>query len=279
MEKMKSAAQFSDRVKRFKKKWPKVQSNCFFVPSEITDMTERDRLYVQEYEEALVILVKEYYYARIYYYMKEQAQLPALEKSDFPMILDTVFRGEEEKALEKCGVSVWLENGFIPYKRYRRMECLKESFCPPDDQQEKQSEYPIVSLTEQDYPQVAALWESSLDIYSTLLPDRTEYAQYCEKGQVIGVRLKDGSVGAVIMVIPKGRTGFMQHLVVSPKLRGLGMGRTLFCEATEYLFVQCGADKVNFWVDEENAHAIKIYQKMGYIYDGIVSRQFLLSGR
>ncbi len=276
---MESAAQFAGRVKQFKKKWPKVQSNCFFVPSEIADMTERGKLYLQEYDEALVILVKEHYYARVYYYMREKAQLPILEKTECPVILDTVFRGEEEKALEKCGISVWLENGFMPYKRYRRMECLKESFCAPEDQQEKLNEYPIVPLTAGDYSQVAELWESSLDIYSTLLPGQAEYTEYCDKGQVIGVRLKDGSAGAVIMVIPKGRTGFMQHLVVSPKLRGLGMGRTLFCQATEYLFMKCNADKVNFWVDEANAHAIKIYQKMGYNYDGIVSRQFLLGGR
>lgn len=279
MEKIESAAQFTERVKQFKKKWPKPLSNCFFVPAEIADMAEREKLYLQEQEEALVILVKEHYYSRIYYYMKEAAQLQEIEDFASPVILDTVFRGEEEKALEKCGISVWCENGFAPYKRYRRMECRKECFCPPSDQQEKLEAYPIVRLKAEDYPQVAALWESSLDIYSTLLPDQAEYAEYCEKGQVIGVRLKDGTAGAVIMVIPKGRTGFMQHLVVSPKLRGLGMGRTLFCGATEYLLTACSMDKVNFWVDEENIHAIKIYEKMGYVYDGIVSRQFLLGER
>ena len=91
------------------------------------------------------------------------------------------------------------------------------------------------------------------------------------------MRLPDGTAGAVIMVIPKGKTGFMQHLVVSTKLRGLGMGRTLFCGATEYLLTKGGADESKFsgW-SEENIHAIAIYQKMGYIYDGVISRQFLL---
>lgn len=192
------------------------------------------------------------------------------------MILDTVFRGDETAALEKCGVSCWCAHGFVPYKRYRRMECQGEHFLPPEDQQSKLAEYPIVQMKAKDYPAVAALWESSLDIYSTLLPGAEEFAQYCEKQQVIGVRMPDGTAGAVIMVIPKGKTGFMQHLVVSPRLRGLGMGRTLFCGATEYLLTEGGAEKVNFWVDEENIHAIAIYQKMGYIYDGIISRQFLL---
>ncbi|WP_417091875.1 GNAT family N-acetyltransferase [Marvinbryantia sp.] len=276
MEKVASAALFGERVKAFKKKNRPVVTNCFFVPAEVEDMIRREKLYVEEAEEALCIQVREAYYSRLYYYMKEGAQLPALSGWMRPVILDTVFRGDEEAALAKCKVSRWCAHGFAEYKRYRRMECAKENFLPPADQRAKLAEYPIVPLKPQDYPEVAALWKSSLDIYSTLLPQEAEFAEYCEEQQVIGVRLPDGTAGAVIMVIPKGKTGFMQHLVVSTKLRGLGMGRTLFCGATEYLLTKGGADKVNFWVDEENIHAIAIYQKMGYIYDGVISRQFLL---
>jgi RimJ/RimL family protein N-acetyltransferase len=34
--------------------------------------------------------------------------------------------------------------------------------------------------------------------------------------------------------------------------------------------------KVNFWVDEENTHAIGIYERVGFVYDGTISRQFKL---
>lgn len=276
MEKITSAALFGERVKAFKKKNRPVVTNCFFVPAEVEDMVCRGKLYAEENEEAFCIQVREAYYSRLYYYIKEGAQLPALSGWKQPVILDTVFRGDEETALAKCGVPHWCANGFAAYKRYRRMECAKERFRAPSDQQTKLAEYPIVQLKREDYPAVAALWESSLDIYSTLLPGAEEFAEYCEKHQVIGMRLPDGTAGAVIMVLPRGRIGFMQHLVVSPRLRGLGMGRTLFCGATEYLLTEGGAEKVNFWVDEENVHAIAIYQKMGYLYDGIISRQFLL---
>ena len=276
MEKMTSAELFGGRVREFKKKKRPVVTNCFFVPSEVEDMVRQEKLYVEETEGALCIQVRETYYSRLYYYMRADAELPALSDWKQPVILDTVFRGDETAALEKCGVSRWCAHGFAPYKRYRRMECAKEDFCPPADQTEKLAAYPIVPLAPEDYPAVAALWESSLDIYSTLLPGAAEFAGYCEKKQVIGMRLPDGTAGAVIMALPKGKTGFMQHLVVSSGFRGLGMGRTLFCGATEYLLTEGGASKVNFWVDEENKHAIAIYQKMGYIYDGIISRQFLL---
>ncbi|MDO4337328.1 MAG: GNAT family N-acetyltransferase [Eubacteriales bacterium] len=275
MERIESARQFGSLVKGFKKNNRPVQSNCFFVPGEVDDMAKRGALYWECSGEGLYFLVKEAECCRLYYYLKS-GSMPVIGKQGQTVILDYVFKGNEEEALARAGCGVWQKRGFRPYKRYRRMECLRERFCPPPDQRQKQDAYPVEEMKPEDYPAVEALWKSSLDVYSTLLPEETEFAGYCQKGQVIGMRLADGTPGAVIMQIPKGHVCFLQHLVVSPAFRGLGMGRTLFCAANEAAFGQRGASKVNFWVDEANEHAISIYQKMGFVYDGTISSQFKL---
>jgi ribosomal protein S18 acetylase RimI-like enzyme len=241
----------------------------------VEEMAGHNKLFLEETSEGLYFFIKEEACSRLYYYLRQDAK-PLVKRQELPVILEYVLRGEESAALDKAGCSKWLEQGFYPYKRYRRMECLRENFIPPIDQQSKLKEYPITEMTRADYPVVAPLWRTGLEASSTFLPDEEEFTRACEAGQVLGIRLPDGEPAAVQLVVTKGRTGFMQHLIVNPKLRGQGLGRTLCSGSTSYLMEKRNCAKVNFWVDEENTHAIGIYERVGFVYDGTISRQFKL---
>ncbi len=273
MERVKSYQEFGDKVKAFRKK-ARTESNCYFLPKEVRKMTEKGTLYLEESEDCLLFLVRETNCYRLYYYLREGGT-PVTEKKDMPVFLDFVYKKETEEK-EKFLISLWKKQGFQVYKKYRRMECLGENFVSPVDQAEMQKKYPIQNLGPENYEECIALWKTCLDEYSTILPDREEFTYACEKGQIMGVILPDGSVGAVDRGIFKGRTAFMQHLSVSPSLRGIGMGRTLCYASIAVMFTDRGAEKVNFWVDEKNTHAIGIYERMGFTYDGKVSGQLKL---
>ncbi|MDO4275484.1 MAG: GNAT family N-acetyltransferase [Eubacteriales bacterium] len=280
MDRVRSSAQFASLVKEYKREHGRVQSNCFFLPSEVEEMCRKEKLFVQETKEGLYFFVVEEECSRMYYYI-EKSQAPSIELNKYdilkmPVILDYVFKEEEGEALKKAGSSKWLEKGFRPYKRYRRMECTREQFNAPDDYIKSREKFRIVKMKPKDYKAVAMLWRSGLDVYSTFLQEREEYEESCEKGEIIGVSMEDGTPGAVNMAIKKGRTAFLQHLAVSPGLRGIGMGKALFCATMDFVLNQYGADKANFWVDEENFRAVGMYRKVGFINDGMVSRQFIL---
>lgn len=270
MEKVESYQAFGKKVKEFRKNG-KIQSNCYFLPDEVRKMTEKGTLYLEESEECLLFFVKETNCYRLYYYLREGG-IPELEKKDLPVFLDFVYRNEAEER-EDSLIALWEKQGFLVYKKYRRMECLAENFISPSDKEEMQKKYPLEKLKPENYEECIALWKRCLDEYSTILPDKEEFTHACEKGQIMGVILPDGSVGAVNRGIFKGRTAFMQHLSVSPALRGIGMGRTLSFASIAMMFTDLGAEKVNFWVDEKNGHAIEIYERMGFTYDGMVSGQ------
>lgn len=274
MEKVESYQEFRDKVKAFKKK-SKVQSNCYFLPDEVRKMTEKGRLYLEESEDSLLFFVRETNCYRLYYYLREGGT-PELEKKDLPVFLDFVYRRETEEE-EKALIQLWEEQGFQAYKYYRRMECVKEKFVVPPNQVEMQKKYPLQSLKPENYEACIALWTSCLDEYSTILPDKEAFTCACEKGQIMGVFLPDGRVGGVIMGIFKGRTAFMQHLSLNSGFRGIGMGRTLWGASLTVMFMDYGAEKVNFWVDEKNTHAIEIYERTGFYYDGMVSQQLMLN--
>lgn len=278
MYKIVSVGQFASLVKSFKKNHVSLQSNCFFLPSEVEEMTGKGKLFAEETREGIYFFVVEEECSRMYYYI-EKSQTPSIkpEKYDIlkkPVILDFVFKGEA--GLNKAGSGKWLDKGFRPYKQYRRMECTRENFNPPDDYVQSINKFQIVKINPDDYGAVAVLWRSGLDVYSTFLQERREFEESCKKGEILGMRLKDGTPGAVAMAIKRGRTAFLQHLAVSPELRGRGMGKALFCYIVYYVLNHYGVDKANFWVDEDNSRAIGMYRKAGFTDDGMISRQFIL---
>lgn len=274
MEKIELYQQFGEKVREFKKQKEGVLTNCYFLPNEVRKMTEKGSLYLETYEDCLQFFVREEHCNRLYYYLSS-GTAPKIQKQELPVFLDFVFR-EGPKAQEQEVIELWEKAGFQPYKKYRRMECLKKDFLLPSDQNEMLRKYPLKPLVPADYENCISLWKAGLDEFSTLLPDREEFADACAKEQIMGVRASDGSVGAVIRGIFKGKTAFMQHLVADPNLRGIGLGRTVFGASIDAMFTKYGAEKVNFWVDEKNVHAIAIYKRMGFVNDGMISGQLKL---
>lgn len=176
MKRVDSPAHFGALVKEVRRKHPALQSNCFFLPTEVEEMTRRQKLYAQEQESGLILFVEEDACSRLYYFLDKDAS-PVMPQRHKPVLLDYVFRGDEDAALAKAGSYKWQELGFSPYKRYRRMECTKESFLPPERYREKMEEFRIIELNPGDFCEVSKLWKSSLDVYSTFLPDESEYTQ------------------------------------------------------------------------------------------------------
>ncbi len=276
MEKITSSAQFADMVREFQKRQAEVKTNCLMLPAEIRELAQAGKLSVQEYEDALCFFIREASCTRLFYYMKPDAALPDMAEWDRPVLLDCVFRGDETAAVEKMGLDRWCAHGFTYFKRNLRMECTKEEFTPPADQEEKNREFPVEPLQERDFDEVIRLWSGDQHLYGATFYTREEFAQACAQGKILGVRLEDGSVGAVFKANPRGRVSFMEHLVVRKGLRGMGMGRTAACAGIGYQFTGNGADKINFWVDEENEYAISLYKRWGCRYDGTVCTEFKL---
>lgn len=276
MEKIVSSAQFAARLRDFRKKWGTIRTNCLMLPAEIQELAQMGKLSARDCGDVLCFFVREASCSRLFYYMKPDAALPDVSEWEKPVIMDCVYRGDEQAALEKMDMLRWSERGFEPFKRNLRMECTREEFTPPEDQEEKSRQFPVVPLTEDDFEEVHELWSGDQHLYGATFYTREEFAAACGQRKILGVRLEDGSVGAVFKANPRGKLSFMEHLVVRKGLRGMGMGRTAACSGIGYQFTGHGADKINFWVDEENTYAISLYRRWGCRYDGTVCREFKL---
>lgn len=75
---------------------------------------------------------------------------------------------------------------------------------------------------------------------------------------------KDGeNVGCVFLVKKDEATAQLRVLIVDPKARGVGLGRRLVSECTQFAR-QAGYKKITLWTNSVLTAARRIYEKEGY---------------
>jgi RimJ/RimL family protein N-acetyltransferase len=63
-----------------------------------------------------------------------------------------------------------------------------------------------------------------------------------------------------------------------PEMRGRGVGRTAVEQACRYAFDRLKLAKVWLTVHERNLAALRSYQSIGFVVEGVLRREFLLAG-
>ena len=122
----------------------------------------------------------------------------------------------------------------------------------------------IIKASEEDYAEIARVWEASVRATHHFLPE--DYLQEIKA-------LLPAIFPAVPMYIFKndqneidGFSGVADHkiemLFIRPGSRGKGIGRLL----TEFAINELKADKVD--VNEQNDQAVGFYQRMGFVIEG-----------
>ena len=262
-----TVASFKDGRKAF--------SNCFLMPDELQRLTAEKKLFVLSNSEWLFLLCSRGDYFSAYYYAfdfstgESAKDLFGAESFSKEILLDVTFRGasgdrETVKKLVSCGV-------FKEYKTYKRMTLsLKdiekerlEAKLAPGYRLEKSA----------CYTDVFSLWKEALDEKSTPLPDSDAFARFEENGLFYALKDKEDELGCVLILNRKGKTALAEHLVCSPAHRRKGLAKSLFQKALAQA-KESGVTAVKLWVDEKNAPAVSLYEKLGFLDDGTKSEQY-----
>lgn len=262
-----TVASFKDGRKAF--------SNCFLMPDELQRLTAKKKLFVLSNSEWLFLLCSRGDYFSAYYYAfdfstgESAKDLFGAESFSKEILLDVTFRGasgdrETVKKLVSCGV-------FKEYKTYKRMTLsLKdiekerlEAKLAPGYRLEKSA----------CFTDVLSLWKEALDEKSTPLPDSDAFARFEENGLFYALKDKEDKLGCVLILNRKGKTALAEHLVCSPTHRRKGLAKSLFQKVLAQA-KESGVTTVKLWVDEKNAPAVSLYEKLGFLDDGTKSEQY-----
>jgi len=119
---------------------------------------------------------------------------------------------------------------------------------------------------EEDLPAICALMDAAYDPVIACLPSKEALLMDIRKENVV-VAEHEGSTAAFLRMTEEKAAVECRHLVVSASLRGRGIAPSLFA----FFDRENGMRKNLVWVSTENASALRLYTKLGFIPDGWTS--------
>ena len=280
MIRIENSSQFNATVKDFRLKHGKPLSNCFLMPSEIDALASRNNLYIAEFPGWLLILCNREDYSNLYYYTDGCSSTDCIrsfinELGCKEIYLDNVTRsgrGDYDTS------SRLITGGLAEkYKSYQRMQLsvkdidfnslktdvadgyrLSDDYCEPEE--------------------LNKLWKATLDEKSTPLPSVGELKELCADGNLFSVTDSDGRLAGVAVLAVSSKQALIQHVAVSPEHRrkgiALGLLNKCFLSAKEKELTL-----LRLWVDHENMSAIALYDRTGFVTDGMICDQLYMKGK
>lgn len=263
MDRVESYEQCTDLIREFKKGCKKTVTNFFFLPRELKTMIDRDNVYVQISENALVFFMDEREYSYIYYFLEEGTSF-VIADTKKPLLLDFVARKSEYEKAEVAEKKRWQSSGFVFYKEYVRMQCslgVDGYAARRDDLQCSGCE--LLCAGSEDAEAITALWRENLDQFSVPLPQKDEVLQMIGSQHVYCMKKAGEVAGAVYMDVTAGRC-ILKHLAVWPAFRRQGVGRAIM----DYALRKMAEENVHvcsLWVAADNIAAHENYRKYGFL--------------
>jgi ribosomal protein S18 acetylase RimI-like enzyme len=122
------------------------------------------------------------------------------------------------------------------------------------------------------------LWKSSLDEKSTPLPTSEELRTLCDDGCLFSVVDSEEKLAGVAMLTLSSKQALIQHVAVSENHRRKGLALSLL----KRCFLAADEKKLTMlrlWVDRENMSAIALYDRTGFVTDGMICDQLYMKGK
>ncbi|MFB9214419.1 GNAT family N-acetyltransferase [Vibrio sinaloensis] len=115
-----------------------------------------------------------------------------------------------------------------------------------------------------DYQQVSGLWTETDHMVLREADSEQNITHYLTRNAGLSfVAIQNEVVVGAVLVGTDGRRGYLQHLAVSERCQGQGIGKQLVGLAVDALESQ-GIAKTHLFVVNENHSAQQFYQKLGW---------------
>lgn len=151
--------------------------------------------------------------------------------------------------------------GFNLYKRYvRKAIKTKEDFLPIFEHKS----YDFVDISE--IMLIQNMMMETFDLISDKIPSKEELEKLIEQKCILKYSVDDKIRGFLIYE-HQGIRSYLRMLCIQEDFRGQGIGKILL---KRYFMLEANNTELFYlWVDSENLDAIGLYEKNGYISDGL----------
>lgn len=233
-----------------------VVTNAALTPEDWRREIAGRTLWCQSWEGGLLLLRRRENRALLNFYLRELS-LPNGLTWDGPVLLEIAARPRDEGLLR--AVDFWREQGFQELFRRKRIALPKGAVIPAGDS-------PLLPRAADlgDAQRVWALFQEHYDPITGCLPTEEELARELDAGNVLCAVSAGGDVAGMLHFIQGPGCIQTRHLAMDRLYRRQGGAQRLisFCaERTGFL-------RNVLWVRTDNAPALRLYDKIGFVPDG-----------
>lgn len=279
MLKVESPKAFNELVKAFRARKGKPLTNCFLMPDETQRLTDEGKMFYGEFEDWLLFICDRDDYYSFFYYTVEASDTEDVKKfigsiKDKDVFADIVSRaGTGDRLTPEKLVN---QGAAQKYKTYQRMQFDMKNTDFSTITAKLHEDY---SLSTQycDCEKIVALWKNALDEKSTPLPKDEELHSFASEGHLYTALDREGELAAVIVLAVSGRQGLLQHLSVSAEHRRKGLADFLMKNGILSAHKE-GLSALRLWVDCVNTPAVALYDRLGFVTDGMLCEQLYMKG-
>lgn len=238
-------------------------SNSFLNRIQLEELLRKSSTEVMVTEGAVVILEKEDSFYRVNFFVKD---LPSLQKAEtllesfqIPVVADFVRKKNQPQPL----FDALSKYGFRPYCRFVRMTKMIDEYSTSFEADQL---IRVARLEEAEYVYSSIL--SEFDAYSAHFPSREDIRKAIASQEIFISENEGDLQGFVYVESISQRMACIRYIVVEEKFRGMGVASRLINSrlATMSLGAMC-----YLWVEDRNP-AINLYEKIGFVSDGMEDR-------
>lgn len=240
------------------------KTNCYLSYNQLKKLLETDNVQIKFGQKGTYIFIEKEDYIELLFFVQNimdlfeerdflKGILPLNKKVIISIIEKDKKNDEHEKIMEGLGFSL--------YKKYVRKKLQVNG---------KKWEVPInenICFAEaNDIDVIQSMINITFDSISDQIPSREELEQMIFQKQVWKYTSMDSLKGFLISE-RQGKKSYLRMLCIGSEYRGSGIGKRLLQEyiMSEYKYV----DLFYLWVDGQNTKAIELYEKQGYVSDGL----------
>ncbi len=238
-------------------------SNCYFQPDSMEEWLKADRITCYSSEQALLMLVNESDYLKLFFYADDFEWVHEIEKiketSPDTMVIEVVTRGEPGD---------YDFNTMIACRAVVTYERLRSSGIPSESASQA-----YFYCTEKNHKELRNLMDRTFMPIGDRIPTDAELEQFLVSKSVIGIREDDQLAGFLIFEDMR-KTSYVRMICVNEAFRGKGFGNELM---KSYFSIHKDFKSFTLWCKADNRPALNLYMnKWNYKRENLYNYIFII---
>ena len=278
MEKIHNLDEYKEILRLNKERIGKVEKNCYLMAGAMNKYIIEERLYVETYENGIVLYIDEGRYYNMYYFWKTNCEMADF-RQDKPVLIEELDNNGSRTEYIKNIEQFFLDVGFEEFKNNLQLEMsLKDKEKDIENLLSKKmlklSEYNLqLEFCSDDdiLKKSIKLWQNSLD--ATDVPQ--EHMSLGLDDKLVCILNEERKVVTTHWWRNTKKNSEGRHTVTDSEYFQRGLASTLLLVWCQDAIKQ-GAERCFTWVSDINVRSLAMYKKIGFVPNGRSSKQYIL---